>query len=102
MNITFLGSGNIARAIINGLLANGMPASQITAADPFPAALEEAIKLGVNTTDDNRAAVSQSDVVILSVKPNVVADLANEIAGDIGERLVVSVAAGITSASLLD
>ena len=102
MNITFLGAGNIARAIINGLLANGTPASQITAADPFPAALEEAGKLGVNTTDDNHAAINQSDVVILSVKPNVVADLANEIAGDIGERLVVSVAAGITSASLLD
>ena len=102
MNITFLGSGNIARAIINGLLANGMPASQITAADPFQTALEETVKLGVNTTNDNRAAVSESDVVILSVKPNVVADLAIEIAGDIGERLVISVAAGITSASLLD
>ena len=100
MNITFLGSGNIARAIIKGLLANGTPTSQITAADPFEAALEEAAKLGVNTTDDNCAAVSQSDVVIISVKPNVVAELASEIAAVIGERLVISVVAGVTSASL--
>jgi pyrroline-5-carboxylate reductase len=100
MKLTFLGSGNIARAIIGGLVANGTDAGDITAADPMQAALTEVAKLGVATTTDNRLAVESADVILLSVKPNIVKDLSLEIAPYIGTRLVISVAAGITATSL--
>lgn len=100
MNLTFLGSGNIARAIIGGLVAGGTKPSDITAADPFPAALDEAAKLGIKTTDNNHDAVASADVLVISVKPNIVPELAQSIASDVGERLLISVAAGITTASL--
>ena len=68
MKITFLGSGNIARAIIKGLIANGTPATEITAADPMKSALAEAGKLGINVTTDNQSATRCADVIIISVK----------------------------------
>ena len=100
MKLTFLGSGNIARAIIGGLVANGTSPASITAADPMPAALAEAEKMGVNTSSNNSQAIDDADVVLISVKPNVVRELATEIETTVGERLVVSVAAGITTSSL--
>ena len=100
MKLAFLGSGNIARAIIGGLISHGTRPSDITAADPVQAALDEVAKLGVNTTTDNPAAIKQADVVLISVKPNIVRALASEIAPTVGARLVVSVAAGITTRSL--
>lgn len=100
MKLTFLGSGNIARAIIGGLIANGTDPGDITAADPMQPALTEVAKLGVSTTTDNRQAVESADVILLSVKPNIIKDLGREIAPYVGTRLVISVAAGITSTSL--
>ena len=97
MKITFLGSGNIARAIIRGLIANGTPATDITAADPMQSARDEAEKLGINVTTDNRAATRHADVVIIAVKPNVIKKIAKEIASSIGQKLLISVAAGIPS-----
>ena len=78
MKITFLGSGNIARAIIKGLIANGTPATEITAADPMKSALDEAGKLGINVTMDNQSATRCADVIIISVKPNVVTKITKE------------------------
>ena len=100
MNLTFLGSGNIASAIIGGLLSDGTEPSTITAADPFEAALTQLSQQGINTTTDNLSAVDDADVVLISVKPGVVAAVAQEIAPAIGSRLVISVAAGITTTSL--
>ena len=97
MKITFLGSGNIARAIIKGLIANGTPTTEITAADPMKSALDEAGKLGINVTMNNQTATRYADVIIISVKPNVVTKITKEIASIVGEKLVISVAAGITS-----
>ena len=97
MKITFLGSGNIARAIINGLIANGTPPGDITAADPMQSARDEAEKLGINVTTDNRVATRHADVVIIAVKPNVIKTIAKEIASSIGQKLLISVAAGIPS-----
>ena len=47
MKLAFLGSGNIARAIIGGLISHGARPSDITAADPVQAALDEVAKLGL-------------------------------------------------------
>ena len=48
-------------------------------------------------TTDNRAATRHADVVIIAVKPNVIKKIAKEIASSIGHKLLISVAAGITS-----
>ena len=96
--IAFIGTGNMAGALISGLLADGVPAQSLIAADPSAEkrrALESAT--GIRTTADNNAAVAQADVVVLAVKPQVLKGVAQEIAAQVQQRapLVVSVAAGV-------
>lgn len=100
--LVFLGAGNIATAIISGLLKQGFAANRITAVDPRPSQLELFKRFKVNTSSNNIAAVKDASVVILSVKPAVVSSVALSIAPAIVEAppLVISVAAGVTTASL--
>ena len=70
MKITFLGAGNIARAIIRGLIANGTPAGDITAADPMQSARDEAEKLGINVKNDNLESIINLYVCIILVITN--------------------------------
>ena len=96
--ITFIGAGNMASALIRGLIADGVPSARLAAADPSPAArtaLQSAT--GIRTQDDNAHAVSDADVLVLAVKPQVLREVAEAIAADVQRRrpLVVSIAAGI-------
>jgi pyrroline-5-carboxylate reductase len=93
----------MASSIIGGLIDSGHPAELISAADPFPASLERLRELApVNVCASNAVAVAGADVVILAVKPQVMAEATNSIARAVRTRrsLVVSIAAGITIASL--
>ena len=59
--IAFIGAGNMAGAIIGGLLADGVPADQLIAADPSPekcAAMHQAA--GIRTLQDNREAAASA------------------------------------------
>jgi pyrroline-5-carboxylate reductase len=97
-SVGFVGAGNMAEAIIRGLLAAGLPAAQITAADPVEsrrAAL--AGTLGVRTTDDNAAAAAAA-VTVLSVKPQHLASACATLPASGG--LFLSIVAGATSATL--
>jgi len=101
--IAFIGAGNMATSIVGGLLESGYPAARIRAADPYPASLERLRGTApVATFADNGEAAAGADVVILAVKPQVMAAacgaLAPALAG--GSALVISIAAGITVASL--
>lgn len=101
--IAFIGAGNMASSIIGGLLSSGHPARNIRAADPFPESLERLGAMGpVGLFDDNAAAVSGADVVVLAVKPQVMAEAADSIAAEVatGNAVVVSIAAGITIETL--
>ncbi|MDA0788988.1 MAG: pyrroline-5-carboxylate reductase [Proteobacteria bacterium] len=100
MKLTFLGAGNIARAIFGGLIDGGMDAGGMTAADPWAEAREAAARMGLKVTSDNRDAAGNADVVVVAVKPNVVADLCQQIAPVVDGKLIISVAAGITTGSL--
>ncbi len=97
--ITFIGAGNMVRAIVSGLVANGYPASLITATAPSETrrvALEQ--DFGINTTSDNLKAAEQADVVVLSVKPQMMEEVCQPLqAVDWSEKLVISIAAGIKS-----
>lgn len=101
-NLTFLGAGNIAKAIISGLIKQGFAANRITAVDPRPDQLDFFKHLEVNTSTDNIEAIKDASVVILSVKPDVVSSVALSIAPAIVDDppLLISVAAGVTTASL--
>jgi pyrroline-5-carboxylate reductase len=102
-HIAFIGAGNMASSIIGGLLESGHSAQQISAADPYPESLARLRDLGaIRTFADNAGAVAGADVVILAVKPQVMAEACTSIAraaADCG-ALVISIAAGITIASM--
>jgi pyrroline-5-carboxylate reductase len=103
--IGFLGAGAMGEALAGGLLAGGVPAGQIRLADPDPARrrlVNDA--LGVATGADNAEVVRASDVVVVAVKPAVVADVLGAVGAELGDAAVrplwISIAAGISLAAL--
>lgn len=99
--LAFLGAGNIAHAIIGGLIDGGYHPEEIWAADPTDVQLQKLAAKKINTTNDNLTAASNADVVIISVKPDIVESLAREIASIASGKLFISVAAGVTTDSLV-
>ena len=100
--LAFIGAGNMARAIIGGLINNGYPAEQIWATEPNEAALADLAMQGLKTTSDNNAAVSQADIVILAVKPQILKTVCEGIVDAVQTQqpMIVSIAAGIMSPTL--
>ncbi len=96
--ICFIGGGNMATSIIGGLLADSYPADRIIACDPVATAQENlATNFGIRTTDDN-SSVAQAQVVILAVKPQVMAEVCASFKDHVSHRpLIISIAAGITT-----
>ncbi|MFY9269163.1 MAG: pyrroline-5-carboxylate reductase [Candidatus Manganitrophaceae bacterium] len=95
--LSFLGAGNLAEAIIKGVLDAGLfKPGDLLAADPSEGRLRTIHqKYGIRTTRNNREAVKEGDLVILGVKPLVVDGVLAEIKSELREKLLVSVAAGI-------
>jgi pyrroline-5-carboxylate reductase len=101
--IGFIGGGNMASSLVSGLIASGHPADAIWVSDVNEEALRAlADNLGVNTSIDNSAVVTASDVVVLAVKPQTLKGVATALAPIIRQKqvLVVSIAAGINQHSL--
>ncbi|MBY4676415.1 pyrroline-5-carboxylate reductase [Marinobacterium arenosum] len=100
--LAFIGAGNMARAIIGGLLANGYPAANIWASEPDSEKLQDLAAQGLQVTSDNNAAVAAAELVVLAVKPQVMKAVTGDMAAAVqaGQPLVVSVAAGIPAESL--
>ncbi|MEP0762377.1 MAG: pyrroline-5-carboxylate reductase [Chloroflexota bacterium] len=97
LTIAFIGSGNMGEAMIQGLLKQRMvQPQQIIAVDPRPERLEElAATYGVRSTTDNLEGATKADILVLSVKPQVLDRVLPEVRG--GARtcsLVVSIVAG--------
>lgn len=95
-------------AILSGLLASGFDASKVTITTKTEASADKlADELGVNAialdsqSNGNQEAVSGADVVLVAVKPGYVVEVLNEVASQLqSNALVISVAAGITTASM--
>lgn len=97
MTVGFIGSGVMAEAMIKGLLNEKLlPAQQIIAADPREAHVKElAAKYGLKGTTDNDEAAEASDILVLSVKPQVLTEVMPEIRhGAHTSKLVLSIIAG--------
>lgn len=96
-NITFIGGGNMGRALIGGLIARQVDPRRITVADPYPPTLQSLQQAyQVRTTSDNDDAVSAADVVVLAVKPQQLREVVQGIAPHLRSPvMLISVAAGI-------
>ncbi len=97
--IAFLGSGNMAEALVKGLIAAGTAAAdEIVCAEPRAERREELRQRHrVAVTASNVEAVRQAQIVVLSVKPQVMDALLDEIAAEVKQArpLVISIAAGV-------
>ena len=101
--IAFLGSGNMAEAMVKGLLGTGTAApGDVLCAEPRPERREElARRYGVETFADNVEACDRAELVFLSVKPQIVDPVLEEIAAAVDpKKLVVSIVAGVSSAAM--
>ena len=96
--IAFIGGGNMARSLIGGLLKTGMAASTISVAEPQAAAREALGRdFGVACFAENRQAVTDAEVIVLAVKPQIMPAIHAEL-GDSLQRhhpLLISIAAGV-------
>lgn len=102
-HIAFVGAGNMASSIIGGLIDSGHPADRISAADPYPASLERLCELApIAVYRDNSDAVAGADVIVLAVKPQIIAEATRSISADVSasNAVVISIAAGVTIASM--
>ncbi len=101
--IAFIGAGNMAAALIGGLIADGTPTERLIAADPDAERLRQlAASAGIRTLEDNAEAVRAADVVVLAVKPQVLQQVASGLSEAIQAHrpLVISIAAGVRSDTL--
>ena len=98
--IAFLGGGQMAEALIGGVLAAGVSVpDSIRATDPV-AARREALKsrFGIRVGEENAKAAQEADLVVLAVKPQAMPAVLNDVGSALAGKLVVSIAAGVTTA----
>jgi pyrroline-5-carboxylate reductase len=97
--IAFIGAGNMASAIISGLVSANTDASNIMVSNPSPEKRERlAANFHIHQSSDNIEAAQFADIIVLCVKPHLIAQVCQDIAQsvDITKKLFISVAAGTT------
>ena len=104
LTIGMIGGGNMARALVRGLLRGGHPAQRISIAEPEAAQRElvAALAPGLVIDANNTPVAQNAAVLVLAVKPQILPGVATALAGQRrpANQLVLSVAAGITLGSL--
>lgn len=98
--ISFIGGGNMAQALISGLVGCGIEPNLITVADPSSDIREQLAAKGLNTVDpmaDAKSAVVGADIVVLAVKPQMMKVVVGAFADALDNQLVISVAAGLST-----
>jgi pyrroline-5-carboxylate reductase len=102
-NIGFIGAGNMAKAMITGLIQGGFPNAQLWVSNPETGALDFLkITHQVHTTQNNSELANHADVLIFAVKPDVLKSVVLELQPLIFEKkpLFISIAAGISTESI--
>jgi len=101
-SISFIGAGNMAEAMIRGLLrGNVFAPAEVVASGPREERMRElGEKYGIRTTTDNREA-AKARIVVLSVKPQILSRVLDDVGSVIdAEALVISIAAGVPVAAI--
>ena len=101
--IGFIGAGNMASALIAGLINSGVNPEDITASSPEDSHLTTLSNdFGIKTTKDNKEIGKRCKTIVLAVKPQIVNSVLDELSGLInsGQHLIVSIAAGIKIADI--
>jgi pyrroline-5-carboxylate reductase len=103
-SIGFLGAGNMAEALLRGLLRGHAAAEQISASGPREERMFELAKrYGIFTTTDNAALAERSEILILAVKPQILRRVLDEISPRVRpDALVISIAAGVPIAAIAE
>ncbi|XP_028300387.1 pyrroline-5-carboxylate reductase 3 [Gouania willdenowi] len=101
LKIGFIGAGNMAFGIAKGILSWKVPAGNLKVSAPSDTNLQRFQEVGVAVTHSNVEAVCGSDVVFVAVKPHLVPVVLSEVFGSVTkDQMIVSVAAGVTLATL--
>ena len=101
--IAFIGAGNMASAIISGLVSAGTDANNIIVSNPSPEKRERlASDFGIRQTSNNIEATTFADIIVLCVKPFLIAQVCQQLAVEVKleGKLFISVAAGTTVAQI--
>jgi pyrroline-5-carboxylate reductase len=99
--IMFVGAGNMASALIGGLIARGTAPASLQAIDPS-ASQREALgaRFGIATHAASGDPVGQADVIVMAVKPQQMHEAVEALAPQIDTQLIISVAAGVRATDL--
>jgi len=101
MKISFLGGGNMANALIGGMLKRGFAAADITVIDPGSEARDKLVQsYGVTCLASAEALAAAGDLLMLSVKPQQMKEAVAPLVAKLGNAIVVSIAAGLDLATL--
>ena len=101
-NICFIGGGNMAQALIGGLVSRGLPTTRITVSDPVEQVRHILEDKNIQTTTNNVDAIKHADVVVLAVKPQVLATVLQPLKGLLSNKLVISIVAGAEIQTISD
>ena len=105
MKLGFIGTGNMATAIMGGIIKNQVvPAEEIIGADLFAPGRERVkAQYGIQVTADNKEVVEKAEVIVLSVKPQFYASVISEIKDLVKEnQIIITIAPGKTLAWLAE
>ncbi|ABR75116.1 pyrroline-5-carboxylate reductase [Actinobacillus succinogenes] len=95
-SLYFIGGGNMAQAIVFGLLKQGYPADKITVCDRNQAKRDLFAAQGVRITQNPETAAVQAEIVVLAIKPQAAAELAQSLSAvDFSDKLLISIMAAI-------
>ena len=99
--IAFVGGGNMASAILGGLLRRGVRPDQLRVVDPDAEARRRLLDQGVLAVPAAGVELQTADLIVWAIKPQVFAEAARPAAPHVARALHLSVAAGITSDSMV-
>lgn len=100
MKISFVGGGNMAKAIIGGLKNNGFDMAAITVLELDAQKRTELIAAFSVRASNNHDEIRNSDVIVLAVKPQQLREVCVQVTPILNTQLIISIAAGIRSADI--
>jgi pyrroline-5-carboxylate reductase len=102
MKIGFIGGGNMAEALIKGLLAGAVPAQLLVVSEPAPERQSHlSSRYGITIADHNSQVAEQCQAVIIAVKPQIASWILQEVSAALPpETLLISIMAGVTTAAM--